>query len=149
MSFFTELEQQKVVWKWKRPQILRKKNGPSGIGLPYFVLCYYKAKVTKTLWFYNWWSQLAKQMKKLGEEKSQTSHSPSSLRIQLPRESALHAQTSPALWFNSAHIYPARLHAGHRVRSLILISLHFIKRNNIFQETSLVLWWLRICLPDS
>ena len=56
MAFFTELEQNtsQFLCKHKRPRVakavLRKKNGPGGINLPYFRLSN-KTTVIKTVWY--------------------------------------------------------------------------------------------------
>ena len=52
--FFTELEQiiSRFVWKYKKPRIakafLKKKNGPGGINLSDFRLCY---EATVMVWY--------------------------------------------------------------------------------------------------
>ena len=57
LAFLTELEQKisQFKWKHKRPWIaktvLRKKNGAEEMNLPDFRL-YYKASVTKTVWYW-------------------------------------------------------------------------------------------------
>ena len=54
MAFFTELEQKnsQLIWKHKRPRILRKENRAGGINLPDFSL-YYKATVLRTIWYWH------------------------------------------------------------------------------------------------
>ena len=58
MAFFTDLQQKiaQVVCNDRRPriakEILKKKNGAGGIGLPDLRL-YYKATVIKTVWYWH------------------------------------------------------------------------------------------------
>ena len=57
-TFFTELEQKIIKFSWEPPNTpnsqsnLKKKRKAGGITIPYFKL-YYKAVVTKTVWYWH------------------------------------------------------------------------------------------------
>ena len=75
--FFRELEQMisQFVWKYKKTQIakaiLRKKNGTGGINLPYSRL-YYKAPVSKTVWY--WHKEKNRSMEQNKEPRDKSVH---------------------------------------------------------------------------